>query len=262
MDRILKILEASIKEGKAVVLVTVVLAEGSTPREAGAKMLVFDDGAIEGTVGGGKVEKLAIETALEVLKTGKPRKERFELTEKGIGMTCSGTNEMFFEPFASAPKILLLGAGHVNQKVSALAEFLGFKVEVADDREDYANKNNFPGAQNIFVMPAHQAIKANTDSNTFLVIATRGHALDKECLEEALKTNARYIGMMGSLSKVPGTFEAVKQAGFNPGEDRVYSPIGLDIGGKSPADIAFSIMSQILMVYNKKSGRVLAIKPQ
>ncbi len=256
LNKIFHVLDDAMQRGQDVAMVTVVKAEGSTPRETGASMLVFPDGKIDGTVGGGKLEALCIEAAQDAIKWNQNQFKVFDLTEEAIGMACSGHTEVFIQVFKGEIDLLILGCGHVGQKIAELATFLGIPYAVADDREEFANAERFPNAQKILLCPPDQAIRPeNLTPRTYIIIVTRGHALDQECLEAALQTSVPYIGMIGSMKKVPLTFERVQAKGLDPLHDpRVHSPIGLDLGGKSPAEIALSTLSEIVKIAHKRTG--------
>ncbi|HOX22902.1 MAG TPA: XdhC/CoxI family protein [Elusimicrobiales bacterium] len=252
-----KALQQAIDSGRDIVLATVVSQEGSTPRDAGAKMLVFGDKTTLGTVGGGKLEAKCIEDALDAIASGRGGKKSYLLTAEGIGMECAGRTEIFFEVYAARLKLFILGCGHVSQKIAEVASTLGLLHSVVDDRAEFANRDNFPRAANIYVEEPHKAAtKKRIDDRTYIIIATRGHALDQECLEAALKTKAAYIGMIGSKQKVPTVFRRLNAKGLRPDKDpRVYSPIGLDVGGKTPGEIAVSVLAEVLKLANGRSGR-------
>lgn len=256
-EDIFKLLSDAVAQGRGAALVTVISAAGSTPRECGAKMLVFEDASIAGTVGGGKLEALAITEARKALKEGLSRKAAFDLTPKGIGMECMGRVELFIDVHAAPLRLLILGAGHVGQKIAQAAALAGIPCDVADERDDFANRERFPAASRILVERPDRAVKkAGVDEKTYVVIVTRGHALDQECLAAALKTKAPYIGMIGSRSKVPTVFKNLNRKGLHPEKDkRVFSPIGLDCGGKSPGAIAVSVLAEVLAVHHGRDGR-------
>jgi xanthine dehydrogenase accessory factor len=257
---IIKILSEAIDGGKNVAFVTVISVDGSTPREAGAKMLVFEDGSIEGTVGGGLPEALSIKQAVECIKKGRCGKFTFDLRPKN-GMLCMGTMEIYIDIYKNPLKIFIVGAGHVALKIAEAARMAGYPYIVADYRPEFANADRFPGALNIVVERPDKAVKlAGVDENTYVVIVTRGHALDRECLEGAMKTKAAYIGMIGSADKVREVFRILGRKKIYPLKDkRVYSPIGLNLGGKTPGEIAVSVLSQIVMLHYKKDGTPMRI---
>ena len=254
---VFKALHQAIDTGRDAVLATVVAQEGSTPRDSGAKMLVYGDGSILGTVGGGKLEAKCIEDALKALVSGKSVRKSYLLTAEGLGMECAGKTEVFFEVYCANLKLFILGAGHVGQSIAAVASATGLLHSVADDRDEFANRAKFPNAAAVYVEEPHKAItKQRVDDKTYIIIATRGHALDQECLEAAIGTKAAYIGMIGSKQKVPTTFRRLNAKGLHPEKDpRVYSPIGLDVGGKTPGEIAISALSEILKVCTGRSGK-------
>ncbi|HOW27119.1 MAG TPA: XdhC/CoxI family protein [Elusimicrobiota bacterium] len=259
---VFRILSESIRNGRDVALATIISAEGSTPRETGAKMLVFEDGSIQGTVGGGKLEALCIKNALSAMESGQNRKVTFELTEKGIGMACAGKTEVFIEVYLSRLKLFICGAGHVGQKIAAAATVAGIPYSVADEREEFACRDHFPQASRIHVeQPDHALTAARVDDKTYVVIVTRGHMLDKECLAAAMETKAAYIGMIGSRSKVPTIFKLLNKKGIHPEKDpRVYSPIGLDTGGKTPGEISVSVIAEILKLRHQATGNHLSLR--
>jgi xanthine dehydrogenase accessory factor len=259
---LIKMLGEAIDGGKSAAFVTVISVDGSTPRETGAKMLVFENGSIEGTVGGGTLEALAIKQAVACIKKGAGGKFIFDLKPKGnTGMICMGRVEIFIDVYKNALKILILGAGHVGVKIAEAADMAGYPCVVADDRPEFANKERFPHASDIILERPHEAVaRAGVDENTYVVIVTRGHSLDRECLEEVMRTKAAYIGMIGSADKVREIFRLVEKKKLYPfKDDRVYSPIGLNLGGKTPGEIAVSVMAQIIMLHYKKDGKHMRI---
>jgi len=262
-ENVFKLMAEAMSQGRAAALVTVISAAGSTPRECGAGMIVYEDGSIAGTVGGGVLEKLAIDAAKKALQEGTSRKAVFNLTPQGIGMECMGRVELFIDVHVTELKLLIVGAGHVGQKVAEAAALAGIPYTVADDRAEFANQERFPHASRILVERPDRAVKlAEVDKKTCVVIVTRGHALDKECLAAAMKTPAPYIGMIGSAHKVPLAFQALHRKGLHPEKDpRVFSPIGLNCGGKSPGAIAVSVLAEILAVHHGRDGRHMRIRP-
>lgn len=172
----------------------------------------------------------------------------FELTEREGGLVCGGTLLVYIEPVVLEPKLIILGAGHVGKTLSTLARFAGFRVTVIDDREEFANKGNIPDASDLFVEEFEQAFaKLPCDDNTFVVIATRGHNHDLDAVKATLRTDARYIGLLGSKRKKALLLKALAEAGFSAEDiDRVIIPVGLPIGSVSPEEIAISIMAQII----------------
>lgn len=254
---LIKMLGEAIDSGKSAAFVTVISVDGSTPREAGAKMLVFENGSIEGTVGGGALEALAIKQSVACLKKGLGGKFVFDLKPKGnTGMICMGRVELFIDVYKNPLKILVLGAGHVGMKIAEAASLAGYPCVVADDRPEFADKERFPDASAVILERPHAAVaRAGVDENTYAVIVTRGHALDRECLEALMRTKAPYIGMIGSADKVREIFRLAGKKKLYPLKDkRVYSPIGLDLGGKTPGEIAVSVLAEIIKLHYKRNG--------
>lgn len=260
---LIKLLAEAIDAGRAAAFVTVIEVGGSTPREAGARMLVYADGSIEGTVGGGTVESLVIKQALACIGKGEGGKFVFDLKPKGnTGMLCMGRMEVFIDVYKNPFKVLILGAGHVGLKIAEACRMAGYPYLVADDRADFANTERFPGALQIITEPPHAAVaKAGVDADTCAVIVTRGHALDRECLEALLPTKAAYIGMIGSKDKVGEVFRLLGEKGLHPQKDpRVHAPVGLNLGGKAPGEIAVSILAEIIQFHYKRDAAHMRLR--
>jgi xanthine dehydrogenase accessory factor len=254
---LIKLLGEAIDAGRAAAFLTVISVGGSTPREAGAKMLVYADGSIEGTIGGGSIEALAIKQAVACLKSGEGGKFVFDLKPQGnTGMICMGKMEVFVDVYKNPFKVLILGGGHVGVKIAEACRLAGYPFLAADDRAEFANAERFPGALAILNEPPHKAVAAaGVDKDTYAVIVTRGHALDRECLEAVMRTKASYIGMIGSRDKVGEIFRLLGKKKLYPLKDpRVHSPVGLDLGGKSPGEIAVSVLAEIMKLHYKRSG--------
>jgi xanthine dehydrogenase accessory factor len=254
---IIKMLAEAIDSGRSAAFVTVISVDGSTPREAGAKMLVYGDGSIEGTVGGGSIEALAIKQALDCIKKGVGGKFIFDLKPTGnTGMICMGRMEVYIDVYKNPFKVLILGGGHVGAKIAEACRLAGYPYSVADDRAEFANAERFPQALAVINAAPHKAVgAAGVDKDTYIVIVTRGHALDRECLEAAMSTPAPYIGMIGSADKVREIFRLLGKKKLYPLKDaRVHSPIGLNLGGKTPGEIAVSVLAEVIKTHYKRDG--------
>jgi xanthine dehydrogenase accessory factor len=234
--------------GRASAVATIVQCSGSSPQKEGAKMLIRDDGSIVGTLGGGCIETEVVQTSLQVIKDGCPLTIPFELTEKNGGLVCGGKVLVYIEPVIPDPHLIILGAGHVGKALSKIARFSGFKVTVVDDREEYANRDNVPDANETVVIDFEKVLsKVSVDQNTYIVIATRGHNHDLDALKVALGTKARYIGLLGSKRKKALLFKTLKEEGSAQRDvDRIITPVGLSINSVTPEEIAISIMAQII----------------
>lgn len=236
------------KDGRASAIATIVQCVGSSPQKEGAKMLVRDDGSIVGTLGGGCIEAEVIQAALMTMKDGSPKTIPLELTERHGGLVCGGKILVYVEPVIPAPHLVILGAGHVGKALSSIAKFSGFRVTVADDREEFANRENIPDADDFAVHDFGTVFsRVIADRNAFIVVATRGHNHDLEALRAALNTDARYIGLVGSRRKKALLFRTLESGGFSKeAVERIIIPVGLPIGSVTPEEIAVSIMAQII----------------
>jgi xanthine dehydrogenase accessory factor len=236
------------RQGRSSAIATIVECKGSSPQKQGAKMLVRDDGSILGTLGGGCLEQEVIQASLMAMKDGQPVTLPFALTEREGGLVCGGNVLVYIEPVMLEPLLVVLGAGHVGKTLSKLARFTGFRVTVVDDRLEFANQENIPDAHEIMVRDFDQAFRDLTiGRDSFIVIATRGHNHDLDAVKAALRTEANYIGLLGSRRKKALLHQALKKSGFPP-EDigRVIIPVGVEIGSVTPEEIAVSIMAQII----------------
>jgi xanthine dehydrogenase accessory factor len=240
-----------LSRGEKAVLATVVNSDGSSPRKPGAKMLVHKDGSIAGTVGGGTLEQEVREKAGEVMFTGRHSLLHFDLSgqEKGPGI-CGGQVGVFLEPLMPAESLIVAGAGHIGLAAAAIGRMLGFHVTVIDPRPELNNADRFSAVDSLVVGEYADALrKTGMDSNSYVLICTSGHAFDEECLYVASRSEARYVGMIGSRKKVKEVKERLLARGV-PQDclDRVHAPVGLDIGAETSEEIAVSIMAQIVKI--------------
>jgi xanthine dehydrogenase accessory factor len=236
------------RQGRASAIATIVECRGSSPQKQGAKMLVRDDGSILGTLGGGCLEADVVQAALMAMKDGSPLTLPFELTEREGGLVCGGTVLVYIEPILLEPHLIILGAGHVGKTLSKLARFTGFRVTVIDDRKEFANRENVPDANDLVVTGFERAFEqVPGEKDTFIVVATRGHNHDLDAVKAALRTDAAYIGLLGSRRKKALLQKALEAGGFSQEDiSRVMIPVGIDIGSVTPEEIAVSIMAQIV----------------
>lgn len=247
MDIFEEIAEAK-KTNQPLVLATVVESIGSAPRGEGAKMLVRHDGTISGTIGGGAIEQIVVEQALEMMSGGKAKIIRHEL--KDIGMQCGGGMAVFIEPLIPAPRLVVFGAGHIGSCLAEMGKMLDFNITVVDNRPGFAVAERLPKADTLFEEDYLSAIdKISFDERTYTVILTHKHAFDFEVLEKCIQKKHAYLGMIGSRAKVAKIFEKLKDNGVSQDAiDAVHSPIGLSIGANTPAEIAVSILAEIIQV--------------
>ena len=239
-------------DGEDVVLVTVVGTAGSVPPRAGFRMVVTAGGA-EGTVGGGALENEATRMARALLTGGgEARLERIDVAK--IGMACGGEVTLFLEPFRAATRLWIFGGGHIGKALAPMAAAAGFNVTVADNRPEFADAARFPEASRAICAPYDESAMM-VPAGAFVAILTHGHAHDEEVLEAMVRMEPRlpYVGMVGSSLKIAKALAGIRATGVDPGPD-VYAPIGLDLGGDTPGEIALAIAAQILGVRNRKAG--------
>lgn len=257
--KILKAVSSAVERGIETAVVTVLEVKGSSPGKEGAMMAVFSDGSILGTVGGGALEYEFIKEALKAIKENKSCEKSFELTEKGsLHMKCGGFVRAYIKVFAKREKLLIMGGGHLGAELYTLGKFLNKYVVIFDDREEFANRERFPEADEIILGKMKETVKNySIDENSYIIIVTRGHENDKECLKAILdkKVFPKYIGMVGSRGKVLSTYKELLDEGYLKEElKKIYSPIGLDISSSEPKEIALGIMAEITAVKNQKTG--------
>ncbi len=262
MEIIVRLAEI-IKEGKAVALCTVVESKGSTPRHEGSKMLVFQNGKIEGTVGGGEIENRIVAEALEALKAGKTRVIRYNMIdpEKGDPGICGGQVEVYVEPYLPAPRVIIIGSGHVGKAVAHVAKWLGYRVVVSDDRPELCTPDYIPDADQFLVTDmAEIPSKIEIDNLTYLILTTRGMVVDVPGLAPLLDTPAAFIGVIGSKRRWMMTRkELISQGVLEEKLNRVHSPIGLELNAETPEEIAISIMAELIMLRNNGTGKIMKI---
>src|SRR5499427_5168936 len=247
----------SLERGESAALVTIVATTGSTPQRVGAKMLVFADGRIVGTIGGGCYENDAFWKARQAIDHRRPELVHYELSDdfaQETGLICGGQMDVYIEPIEPSPELYIVGAGHVGFHLARVAHEVGFRVHVADDREKFANTERFPTAAEIVVddIPTWIA-RANLPSHAYAVIVTRGHTNDLEALRALAPRELRYLGLIGSRAKVARIYDALVEAQM-PADalQRVHAPIGLDIGAVTPQEIAVSILAELIAVKHGK----------
>lgn len=251
-----KVLEAAaelVRAGRRGAIVTIIETTGSTPRKAGAKMLVDDQGRIAGTVGGGCVEADLYAIARETMRTGQTRIHEVDLsarTAEDNDMLCGGKLRALIEPIGREERLLILGAGHIGKALCHHASRLDFLVTVTDDREQFLSSERFPDADRLVAAPfQEQFAQVQVDDLTSIVIATRGHSHDQLCMEFALRTPARYIGLVGSRTKLAVFRKNLREGGFTDEQiDRVECPCGIKLGAETPEEIAVSIAARLIEV--------------
>ena len=246
-------------EGKPLVLATLIRTSGSVPRNAGAKMLVFPDGSISGTIGGGKFEKQVIEDSLAMFESRTPHLLKAYRLEDGgletLGMLCGGEADVFMELFGQTDNLIIFGGGHVGRDLAKIVSGLDMRITVVDDRAEILAQYQ-PPIRTIQTDFNYQDNYPPIDKTSYVVIVTHGHRCDKEVLHRIIDKDCAYIGMIGSKTKVKKTFESLEQAGVSKALlEKVHSPIGLNIGAEGPYEIAIAIAAEIIAVRNKLNPR-------
>lgn len=248
---------------KSGALCTIIDSSGSTPRHQSSKMLVYEDGHFIGTVGGGEVEIRVIQEALAALKDGKPRVLKYNMVDpqQGDPGVCGGTLEVYVEPILPDPLVLLIGGGHVGRAVVHLAKWLGFRVAVSDDRIEFCNKEANPDADEFYPVLMQDLPKnINFNSQTYIILTTRGASVDIDGLPALLDHPFAYLGVIGSKRRWAVTQKALIEKGVSVEKlAKVHSPIGLELKAETPEEIAVSIMAEVLMLKNSGTGKSMKV---
>lgn len=237
--------------GQKCALATIVQVRGSIPSFESAKLLVREDGSMVGTIGGGCVEAEVWNAAREVIATEKPKHMHFSLGQDAAydnGLICGGQLDVFVEPVVPQPAAYIFGAGHISKSLSKVANMAGFRTVVIDDREMFANRDRFPEADEVHAGEYEEIFpKLAINENSYIVIVTRGHRDDMRVLKWAVSTNARYISMIGSKRKVINVIRELEKEGIPASAfERIFAPMGFDIGAITPEEIAVSVVAEMI----------------
>jgi xanthine dehydrogenase accessory factor len=247
------------RDNQLAALCTVVRSQGSTPRRASSKMLVYPDGSLMGSVGGGEMESRVIDEARQAMQDGKPRLVEYNMSDpsRGDPGVCGGQMEIFVEPLIPKPTLVLVGAGHVGRAVVHLASWLGFRVVVSDDRPEYCTPEAIPGADQYYLLPLTElAGRLAINPWTYFVLTTRGVDIDVPGLPSLLASPAAYIGVIGSRRRWATTRQQLLDKGITEEAlGRIRSPMGLDLHAETPEEIAVSIMAEIIQVMHRADDR-------
>ncbi|MDX2151827.1 MAG: XdhC/CoxI family protein [Bryobacteraceae bacterium] len=250
--------------GQKCAVATIVQVRGSIPSYESAKLLVREDGSMAGTIGGGCVEAEVWNAAREVIETEKPRKLTFNLGQDAAydnGLICGGQLDVFIECVAPQPKAFVFGAGHISKSLSKVAQMAGFATAIVDNREAFANRERFPEADEIFAEEYEDVFpKLEVNASSYLVIVTRGHRDDMRVLRWAVTTEARYIAMVGSRRKVYAILKEFEKEGLNRERfERVFAPMGFEIGAVTPEEIAISVVAEMIAMRRTPQGEWRAL---
>jgi xanthine dehydrogenase accessory factor len=239
--------------GQKCALATIVQVNGSIPSYESAKLLVREDGSMIGTIGGGCVEAEVWNAAREVMQQERPRQMNFSLGQDAAydnGLICGGQLSVFVEPVIPQPRLFVFGAGHISKSISKFATMAGFATVIVDNRDAFANRERFPEADEIHSEEYEEVFpKLAIRDTSYIVIVTRGHRDDMRVLRWAVETNAKYIAMIGSKRKVIGVVKELEKEGITRAAfDRVFAPMGLEIGAITPEEIAVSVVAEMIAV--------------
>lgn len=245
-----------VRQHGRIVVCLIVRAQGSIPRQAGARMAVLPDGTTVGTIGGGLFESQVAAAAAEARQAGQSVLKKYDFREIGtspdaFGAICGGQAEVFLEVLGRPDEILVVGGGHCGQALAHAAALVGsFQVVLLEDRPDFSDSAGLPGS--VTVVPVDEqyaALAARVGPSSYVALVSRGAATDEAALRAVIGLDAPYLGMMGSRRKARLVLENLRRDGVDPARlARVHTPIGLEIGAETPAEIAISILSQIIAV--------------
>jgi xanthine dehydrogenase accessory factor len=244
-NSVLLALTSAIAQGSAVALAIVTAVQGASPARPGFKLLVYADGTATGNVGGGELEARIRQDALAAIESGQAGTTHYTLREEGadaIGMLCGGEVTVFLEPYLPPPVLLVVGGGHVGRPLAELARTVGYQVQTVDVKQERGDQL--------------QVFPESVTAHTYAVLITENHTTDEEALRRLLATPVQYIGMIGSRNKAATILGHLRGDGY--GEEqlaRVHAPIGLDLGGREPAEIALAILAEVEAVRHSGSGQ-------
>lgn len=239
--------------GQKCALATIVQVNGSIPSYESAKLLVREDGSMVGTIGGGCVEAEVWNAAREVMETERPKHLNFSLGQDAAddsGLICGGQLSVFVEPVVPLPRVFIFGAGHISKSLSKVAAMAGFDTVIVDNRAQFASRERFPEASEVYAEEYDEiSPKLPIRDTSYVVIVTRGHRDDMRVLRHAVNTPARYIAMIGSKRKVLGVVKELENDGIpHAAFERIFAPMGFDIGAITPEEIAIAVVAEMIAV--------------
>lgn len=255
MEELYTTIAQALQAGERIAVATIVHVEGSTPRSTGAQMLVWDTGRTFGTIGGGTMEAHVVRDARQALADGRSCLQEYSLVageDAALGV-CGGRTQVFIHVLQPPERVLVIGAGHVAQPIAQVAALAGFGVLVVDDRPELLSAERFPNVETRVISFPELRTTLPVDSHTHVVIVTRSHEHDEEVLVQLIDQPVAYLGVIGSRTKVRRLFQRMREAGYTEEQlARVHAPIGLDIGAETPAEIAVSIVAELIL--NRHGG--------
>ncbi len=262
MKDVLYLLPSLQEKGETGVLCLLTATTGSTPRKAGARMLVIAGGGTHGTVGGGRLEYLVTNDARSLTAGSRPHTRRYNLAEEP-GMQSDGTAEVYFEVFTGGPLLYIFGGGHIGRSLAGLAPALGFRTQVIDPRPEIAN--GWDADQGILLQtPFEEAVYIPCyGPDTYLLITSPSHETDELLLVNLLPREFAYLGMVAGRQKVAEiTRHAIKNHGLNPGLlEKADMPAGIRFAAETPGEIALSILARMIHVKNNAKNEAPDLNP-
>ena len=247
----IEMLNAAHNSGKAFAAAVITAAEGTTPRHPGTKMIIYEDGTLSGTIGGGEIEQAVIRDAMECLTCGKPLLKVYPVTRPG-GKP-SGSETIYIEPSLSSAHLVLCGAGHVAGKLIPLAKSIGFYVTVIDIRDEPVFRERAAAADEFILAVSWKEglSRVKEKDNQYLIACAFNFDQDEEILCHLLLRKNAYIGMLASQYKKETIYNRLKQRGVSDESlSKIHAPIGLQLGAETPEEIALSIAAELLQVKN------------
>lgn len=239
--------------GQRIAICTVVEKIGSGPREEGAKILIGEDGKSIGTIGGGAFERIIKEEAMKLIREGKSKSLKFSLhkdKDEGIktGLWCGGSMTVFVDVIEPKPKLVIVGSGHIALPTYRIAEILGFEITVVDNNPATATKDRFPNAKIICHENFEDALKeVEVDKRSSIVIVYGEPMFDLAALRRFVNAEIAFLGILGSPGKIAELKDILRNEGVAPEKiNKIKGPIGLDIGAKTPEEIAVSIVAELI----------------
>lgn len=249
---------AALERNEVVALATVIRSSATAQVQPGMKLLVKVDGTAGGSLAGSRLEG-PVRADCQKLMQGNGEENRcvrYDLEEAAQ----DGVAEVYIEVLRKPATAIIVGAGHIGVHLTKIAKAVGFEVTVIDDRAEFANPERFPEADKVIAADVDETLaNLRIDGHTYVVLVTRGHKHDEIALRQVVNSNAAYIGMIGSRARVRTVQERLLRDGFAREKlDRVYAPIGLDIGAVTPEEIALSIAAEMVKV--RRGGQGVLMK--
>lgn len=244
-----------------VVLIHLVSSRGADGDKPGLRAWYTEAEGLTGVVLNSEVEAAVAREAASVLVSGHPRMVTVGTDGADATRRDPVYIRLFLDVVVATPRLLIVGAGHIAQPLASISSVLGFETVVVDERADFANRDRFPTANDVLARPIEAFLDDfEIDDRTFVVLVTRAHRFDEVALRLLLGSPAPYIGMIGSRRRVRVVYKTLLNEGFSPEQfERVFAPIGLDIGAKTPAEIALAISAELINVRRHGRGSHLSL---